>query len=126
MVKITYAPYQEIVVHEVRELSVPAFFESIIVQLQAQGQTGITPSVLWIDGIAFSIGNFMPNDELIKDQIGGKLHYAYVNFTRTSFSPEKKPTIGGKEYVVKLVKAEDNQNFLELVKFLKDFKTIMS
>ena len=123
MVKITYFPYQEIVVHEVQELSVPQFFEKVISQLQAQGQTGVIPSVLWVDGIAFSISNFMPSEDLVRDQINGKLHYASVTFTRTSFSPEKRPIVAGKEFVVRLMKAENNPNFLDLVKFLKDFKS---
>lgn len=58
MVKITYMPWGEIIVHEIRELDVQRFFESIIAQLQAQGQTGLVPGCSWIDGIAFIFGFF--------------------------------------------------------------------
>lgn len=123
MVKITYKPIEEIIVHEAHELPPAQFFQSIVAQMQAQGQTGIVPSVLWLDGIAFSIGNFgVSNDRLIEDQINGVVHYAFVNFTRTSFDAEKKPMIAGKEYIVRLVKVENNPNFVALVKFLQGFK----
>jgi hypothetical protein len=68
LVKITYFSYQEIVIHEIRELAPQQLFEGVVGQLQAQGQTGIVPTVLWLDGIAFSVGNFIQNDDLIRDQ----------------------------------------------------------
>jgi hypothetical protein len=124
-VKITYEPIQEIVIHEVNELTPAQFFESIITTMQGQGQTGVIPTVLWLDGIAFWIGNYnVDNDQLISDQLKGIIHYAWVNFTKTSYQSEKHPTVAGKEYTVRLAKVENNPNFIELVNFLKMMKPV--
>lgn len=120
MVKITYMPWGEIIVHEIRELDVQRFFESIIAQLQAQGQTGLVPGCSWIDGIAFIFGFFPDTPEVVKDKLEGKLHYATVNFTRTSYQQEKKTVVGGREFTVKLFKADDNPDLVDLIKYINE------
>jgi hypothetical protein len=122
LVKITYLPIQEIMIHEIRELAVQDFISVIVTQVQAQGQTGLTPSVYWVDGIAFFIGQYPSTPEIVKEQLGGRVHFASVSFVRTSYQPEKKTTIGGRDFTVKLVKAESNPDFVELAKFLNNLK----
>ncbi len=121
MPKITYLPWGEIVLHEVRELGVPEFFQSIVAQVEAQKQAG-TPSVSWIDGIAFYVIPFPDTPEVVSERLKGKLHFAFVAFTQTSFQSEKKVQFGGREHLVGLVRAENNPNFVDLVEYLKTFK----
>lgn len=120
MAKIAYMPWREIIVHEITELDTQRFFESIVSQLQAQGQTGLVPGCSWIDGIAFVLGFFPDTQEVVKDRLEGKLHYAAVNFTRMSYQQEKRTVVGGREYTVKLFKADDNPNLIDLIKFIKE------
>ena len=121
--KITYTPWNEIVVHEVKESSVQQFLEGIVTQLAAQGQVGVVPAVSWVDGIAFVFGAFPDTPEVVKDKLDGKIHFALVNFTRMSYQPEKKVTVGNRDYIVRMIKAEENPDFVNLVSFLKeDFK----
>jgi hypothetical protein len=121
MIKITYQPWKEIVVHEVHEMDVPRFLELVVTQAEAQSQ-GITPGVSWVDGIAFAFGMFPETPEVLRDKINGRLHYEIVNFTRTSYQPEKKIDIDGRDCIVRLVKGEKNPDFVALAKFLNDFK----
>ena len=121
MVEIEYRPYQRIVVHEIRKLDVPEFFKSIIEQTEAQKQAGI-PVVNWIDGIAFVIGQFPPTPETISESLKGIIHYAIVNFTETSFQDEKRALVNNREFPVRMIRAEKNPDFVELVRYLKTFE----
>ncbi|HEV2119432.1 MAG TPA: hypothetical protein VGS11_04930 [Candidatus Bathyarchaeia archaeon] len=121
MVEIEYRPYGKIVVHEVRKLDVPTFFQGVVSQVEAQKQGGI-PTVNWVDGIAFVIAEFIPSPQTVEENLKGIAHYAFVLFTETSFQEEKRVTSGGRESIVRVVKAESNPIFVELVKFLKSFK----
>jgi hypothetical protein len=120
MANFVFKPYREIIIHEIRELEVQPFMEGYISQLLSQGQAGITPVATWVDGIAFYIGNFMETPELVKEKLEGRIHWAAVYFTRTSFQPEKKVTMSGREYVVKFAKGESNPDFAGLVRFLNE------
>ncbi|QQG48545.1 MAG: hypothetical protein HY247_07330 [archaeon] len=120
MVEIEYRPYQKIVVHEVKKVDVPGFFQGVIAQVEAQKQSGV-PAVSWIDGVAFVIVPFGATPETVEENLKGIVHYALVLFTETSFQEEKKVTMGGREFVVKLAKADSNPNLVELVKFLKSW-----
>lgn len=121
LVEIEYLPYQKIIVHEVKKMEVPEFLQMLASQVEAQ-KSGAMPSANWIDGIAFVTGEYMVTPELVGENIKGRLHYAIVLFTETSYQPEKRTNVNGREVAVRLNKADGNPNFVELVKFLKNFR----
>jgi len=120
MANFVYRPYREIIIHEIRELEVQQFMEGYVSQLLSQGQTGITPVASWVDGIAFYIGNFIETPDLVKEKLEGRVHWAAIYFTRTSYQPEKKVTISGREYVVRFSKGDANPDFVGLARFLNE------
>lgn len=120
MANIVYRPYEQIIVHEIMEFKPQSFYEFLVGQLLSQGQAGLTPVANWADGIAFTIGNFMETPELVKEKMEGRIHWGAVYFTRTTFSPEKKVTLGARDYVVRFAKAENNPDFINLVKYLNE------
>ncbi len=122
MVEIEYLPYRKIIVHEIRKLEAPAFFQFITAQVEAQKQGG-TALVNWFDGIAFLVGEFIPSPESVAENLKGRLHYAWVFYTETSYQAEMRVTLNGRDYSVRLNNAGDNPNFVELVRFLKSFKS---
>jgi len=121
LVEIEYLPYQKIVVHEVRKMEIPDLLTMVASQVEAQKQGGVA-GINWIDGIAFVVGEFMPTPQTIEENLKGRVHYSMVFFGETSFQAEKKVSLNNREYVIKLNKADNNPNFVELVKFLKDFR----
>jgi hypothetical protein len=121
LVEIEYLPYQKIIVHEVRKLEVQEFLNWVASQVEAQKQGG-TPSVNWVDGVAFLTGEFMATPELVSENLKGRIHYAVVFFTETSYTPEKRVTVNGRDSTVRFTKGETNPNFVELAKFLKTLK----
>ena len=121
MVEIEYLPYQKIIVHEVRKIEIPELLTMVASQVEAQKQGGVA-GINWVDGIAFVVGEFMPTPQTIEENLKGRVHYSMVFFSETSYQPEKKVTVNGRDYLIKLNKADNNPNFVELVKFLKNFK----
>ncbi len=121
MVEIEYLPYQKIIIHEIRKLDVQDFLVWVATQVEAQKQ-GATPSINWVDGIAFLTGEFMSTPELVSENLKGRIHYAVVFFTETSYQPEKRVSVNGRDSVVRFNKGDTNPNFVELAKFLKNLK----
>ncbi len=101
-------------------MSVPEFFQMVASQVEAQKQGGV-PTVNWVDGIAFLAGEFLATPEIVEENLKGRIHYAVVFFTETSYQPEKRASLNGRDIAVRLMRAEINPNFVELAKFLKNF-----
>lgn len=121
MPKITYAPTEEIVLHQVIEYDNKTFFEEVMRQ-NLSSQLSVIPTVNWIDGVAFSIWRFPDSDDVVKEALAGKLHFFSVSFTRTPFQPYFQINLANQDIKVPLRKADNNPNFSALVAYLKDFK----
>jgi hypothetical protein len=121
LVKITYTPYTEIVVHEVVEQDNQSFFEDMVRQTLA-GQAHAEPSVNWVDGIAFVISPMPPTEDIVKENLNGRIHYAAVLFTKVDYRNQIVVRLGNQDYNVRLRKAGDNPRMTELSDFLKRFK----
>lgn len=120
--KITYTPYQELVVHEIVEQPTPSAFFEDIVRLALSGAHQVQPSINWVDGIAFFIAPMQPTEEVVRENLAGRVHYGSVLFTRTDYQPQVAVKIGSQDFTVRLRKAGDNPTLVELAAFLKNFK----
>lgn len=120
--KITYTPYHELILHEIIEQSNPSVFFEDIVRLALSGAHQVQPSINWIDGIAFFIAPMQPTEEVVRENLAGKVHYASVLFTRTEYQPQMAVKIGNQDFTVRLRKAGDNPTLVELAAFLKGFR----
>ena len=120
--KIIYTPYQELIIHEIIEQANPGAFFEDIVRLALSAPHQVQPSINWIDGIAFFIAPMQPTEEVVRENLAGKVHYGSVLFTRTDYQPQVAVKIGSQDFTVRLRKAGDNPTLVELVTFLKDFK----
>ena len=120
--KITYTPYQELVVHEIIEQTNSGVFFEDIVRLALSGPHQVEPSINWIDGIAFFIAPMQPTEEVVRENLAGRVHYGSVLFTRTDYRPQITVKIGSQEFTIRLRRASDNPTLVELARFLKDFK----
>lgn len=121
MAEIRYAPWKQIVIHEVREMEVAELLQFVVGLLESQKQAG-TPAIQWVDGVAFIFSPFPDTPEIIQEKLKGIIHFGIVNFARTSYQDQKRTTFNGRECVVRLMNAENNPDFVNLVKFLQGFK----
>ena len=122
MVKVVFQPNTELVVHEVIEEESSKFFEEIIRQMLGS-PVHVQPTVNWIDGIAFVISPMPATDEIVKDNLAGRVHFSAVMFTRTPYQAQFSSKIGGQEFSVRLRKAENSPTMVDLAAFLKGFQS---
>ena len=120
--KITYTPYSELVIHEIIEQKDQSVFFEDMVRLALSSPHQAEPSINWIDGIAFFIAPMQPTDEVVQENLAGRVHYGSVLFTRTSFRPQVSVKIGSQDFTVRLRRADDNLTLTELAHFLRDFR----
>ena len=69
LVKVTYAPTTELVVHEVIEKDQTEFFDDIIRQMLAS-PVHVEPVINWVNGFALQTTQFPPSDKIV----GGQSH----------------------------------------------------
>jgi hypothetical protein len=120
--KITYTPYSELVIHEIIEQKDQSTFFEDIMRLALSNPAHVQPSINWIDGIAFFVAQMQPTEEVVKENLAGRVHYGSVLFTRTQYVPEVKVKLGNQEFSVRLRKAEDNPTLVTLAAYLKAFR----
>ncbi len=118
MTRIIFAPAQELVVHEVVEVS----RDDLLLER-------ITPSgnmpLYWCSGILFSFSSVPMTDEVIKEYLKGRIHWLEVHYTRmekytpliTFESSEYRSTMN-----IKIIDTSISEMHNEFVKWLK-YKT---
>jgi len=115
-------PTEEVVVHRVLESDDKViFFEDIVKQILVK-EIPVIPTVNWIDGIAFAILGFPDTEDVVREELKGRIHYSAVLFTKISYQPEIVVNLGKEDIRVRLRKADTNPDFVDLVEFLKTFK----
>jgi hypothetical protein len=115
-------PTEEIVVHRVLESDNKIiFFEDVVKQILTK-EIPVIPTVNWIDGIAFAVLAFPDTEDIVREEVKGRIHYSAVLFTRIPYQPEFVVNLGMEDIRVRLRKADNNPDFIDLVEFLKTFK----
>ena len=121
MVTVTYTPYKEIIVHEVIEQESQVLFEDMVRQALAS-PVHAEPTVNWADGVAFVVAPMPPTEDIVKESLEGRLHYASVMFARTQFQSQVSVKIGNQTYSARVRKADSNPHLAAVARFLKTFR----
>jgi hypothetical protein len=79
--------------------------------------------VNWVDGFALLIVPFAPTEDIVRENLSGKIHYSTVVFTKMDFRPQMSVTLGNQTYSARLRNADNNRNFVDLANFLKGWKS---
>ena len=127
MVKITYHPWKEIIIHEIIKSKPEDLFSDVVRRTLQAGGAGITPTLDWAGGVSFVVSVFPSTEEVTRESLNGVLHYASVQFAIVpEYKPEVRLTHDGVTRSIKLLKLDENPLFLELASFLKQgtFKDI--
>lgn len=81
MVKITYAPADELVVHEILSVSMDDLLRERITP------AGTMP-LCWCNGILFSFSSIPMTDDVAREYLKGKIHWLEVHYTpMDTYSP---------------------------------------
>ena len=121
MVEVEFVPYQKIVIHEVIEQDNRTFFDDVVRHALAQ-TVQAEPTVNWVDGFALLIVPFAPTEDIVRENLNGRVHYSTVVFTKMDYKPQVSVVLGSQTYNARLRNADNNSNFVDLAKFLKGWK----
>jgi hypothetical protein len=77
MIKVTFKPWDEVVIHESMNYS----FEDLLKLVSFGVQPGgLTQPLQWAEGVAFIAVGMPSTDEVIKEQLLGKIHWASLSW----------------------------------------------
>jgi hypothetical protein len=87
MVKVTFRPWEEVIIHE--EV---AFSFDDLVKINSIGVQpgGLAHPLRWAEGIVFRFVTMPPTDEVIREQLQGTIHWSLVEW---ALMPEYKNVI---------------------------------
>ncbi len=115
MVKITYAPLSELIVHETVEVEKEDLLRERVTP------AGTMP-LYWCNGILFSFSSLPMTDDIIKDYLKGKIHWLEVHFAREN-TYEAVLALSEEEYKtsmnVRVIDTSKSDLHKELTKWLK-------
>jgi hypothetical protein len=77
MVRIVYSPIQEIKIYEMAEYSLHDFIKLMTDNVPAGN---ISPAVKWCDGMIFMSTGLPSTDDIVREQMKGIIHYAWLAF----------------------------------------------
>ena len=117
---MTFSPYEELILHEIVELDERVLLEEMVRQALTS-PVHAEPTVNWIDEVAFVYSPLPPTEDVIKEGLNGRVHYASVMFAKMPYQAQIPVKLGNQEYSVRLRKADRNPTLMALGKFLKDF-----
>ena len=114
MVEFEYQPWKKIVVHEVVKYPLEFFLSQHSLGVQPGG---IGRSITWADGIIFGIDTMRTTDEVIKEQLEGKIHYNSIVYgLLEKHQPEFK--VAG-NIRIPVIDVSNNEIFKEMVAWIK-------
>jgi hypothetical protein len=113
MTKITFKPWEEIVIHETIKRNLKDLVKLKTLYLK-RGQ--VSEFLLWAEGVVF-VRTPMPNSEdVIRDQLKGIVHYSSIEFAEM---PEYRKTIVSEGITVPIVDVSDTPALREVAKELR-------
>jgi hypothetical protein len=116
--KITYEPFEEVVVKEYVRYENLQNLLFIFAQLRASGQP---VSLNWAKGVVFALSPLPPStDQLMEDHLKGRLYIASASF---ALMPEYKEVVNyiadGQKMPIPVINASDSIALCEIAEWLK-------
>ena len=87
MVKVTFKPWEEVVIHESIYYSLEDLIKSHSIGVQPGG---LAPPIYWAEGVLFRFAPMPPTDEVVRESLQGKIHWNAVEW---ALMPERKSVI---------------------------------
>ena len=118
MIKVSFKPYEELVIHEYQKFNLDD-----MVKLRSIGmQVGsIAPTFSWADGLVMWREGFPQNEEITKESLAGRIHWLWLAYAEM---PEFKTSITFREtsVTIPVMNVSDDPVFSGAAKWLKTQK----
>jgi hypothetical protein len=116
MVKITFKPWEEVLIHE--EIAYPL---GDLIKLNSIGVQpgGLAQPLRWAEGVVFKFSGMPPSDEIVREQLQGKVHWNAVEW---ALMPEYKNVILIQDINAKIpvIDVSSNTILCDVAKALKE------
>jgi len=116
MIKVTFKPWEEVIIHE----SIYYSFGDIVkfVSLGVQ-PGGLAQPLRWAEGVVFLNAGMPPTDEIVREQLEGKIHWNSVSW---ALMPECQPfiPIGDINAKIPIVDVSKNSILCTVARALKE------
>jgi len=115
MVKITFKFWDEVIIHETLQLS----YEDMVKRFSLGVQPGgLGTPLRWAEGVLFFNEGMPPTDEVVKEQLEGKIHW---NAVQWALMPQYKNVIPIVDISAKIpvVNVSENKILCDVAKALK-------
>ncbi len=116
MVKVTFKPWEEVIIHE----SIYYSLEDLIkLSSIGVGPGGLASPLRWAEGIVFRSSPMPPTDEVVKETLQGKIHWSAVEW---ALMPKYKDVIPIREINAKIpiINVSATAILCEVAKVLKE------
>ena len=115
MVKVSYRPYDELIIHEYQRFAIEDLMRLRCTGLQVGS---IAPSFQWADGVLMWREPFPQNEEITKENLEGRVHWVWLAFTPM---PEYRTSLTFKEtsVTIPIINLSDNPVFKSAAAWLK-------
>lgn len=115
MVEIIYEPWKTIVIHEIVQYDLQMLINLHSLGVQS-GQLG--RPINWANGVAFEHNAMPPTDEVIKEQIQGKIHWSHLSF---AFMPKYQQLITVPEGNIRIpvLDLSDHEIFKDMAEWIR-------
>ena len=115
MVKITYAPWKEIIIHEAIEYPLKEF---INIRSVGVPTGGVGKPLLWAEGVVFTRAVMPPSPDMVKENLEGRIHFSGIEW---ALMPQFKSFVEIMETKVKIpvINVSSNAILSEVAKWLK-------
>ena len=118
MVKVSYAPYDELVVHEHQRFSLED-----MIRLRCTGmQVGsVAPNFQWAAGMVMWRETFPQNETVTKETLEGRVHWLWVGYSQMA---EYKPSLVYKEtsVIIPVIDVSNNPVYSAAARWLNEQK----
>ena len=115
MVEFEYQPWKKIIFHEVVKYPLEFFLSQHSLKIPSGG---IGRPLQWADGIVFDLAGIRATDDIVKEQLEGKIHYASIVY---GLLEKHQPEFRVKEGNIRIpvIDVSNNKIFREMAAWIK-------
>lgn len=113
MVKVSFEPWEEIVIHEVIEHKIRDLVRLRILGLR---EGSLAQPLLWAEGVVFARNVMPPTEDVVKEKLRGVIHFSAVEWATM---PIYRSALKSKGVTVPVLNVSKNRALREVAKELK-------
>lgn len=113
MVKVSFKPWEEVIIHEEIEYKLKDLTRNRVLGLR---EGSLAPPLVWTVGVVFSRTVMPPTDDVVKDQLQGIIHFSAVEW---AIMPKYRSTLKSGGVTIPVIHVSKNESLTEVAKALK-------